>query len=237
MKKRNIILIAAGAVLSAAICIYGICNTAHNVKPLSESVIEKAGIKDSRKLMIVAHPDDEILWGGGHLMDGDYFVVCITNGRNAARKKEFQQVLEASGNRGIILDYPDKVLGLRDDWSSVRDGIVSDLKLIMDVNNWETIVTHNPKGEYGHSHHKMTNEIVTAIFKNQPENLETELWYFGNYYKADKITEAMAELEPISNKQLEYKENLEKIYESQRETIEKFSHMNKYEMWTEYVEE
>lgn len=237
MKKRSIILIAAGVLLSAVICVYGIRDTAYNVKPLSESVIDKAGIKNTKKLMIVAHPDDEVIWGGGHLMDSDYFVVCITNGRNDERKKEFQQVLESSGNKGIILDYPDKVLGFKDDWSNVRTGIATDLEMIIDTNNWETIVTHNPKGEYGHLHHKITNEIVTEIYEDKLDDTETELWYFGKYYKSNEISEAMAELVPISQKQLEYKENLEKIYESQSETIEKLSHMNKYEVWTKYAAE
>lgn len=30
--------------------------------------------------MIVAHPDDETLWGGSHLIDDNYLVVCMSNG-------------------------------------------------------------------------------------------------------------------------------------------------------------
>ena len=32
-----------------------------------------------KKLMIVAHPDDESLWGGCHLLEGDWHVVSVTN--------------------------------------------------------------------------------------------------------------------------------------------------------------
>ena len=28
-------------------------------------------------LMIVAHPDDETLWGGAHLIEDNYYVVCV----------------------------------------------------------------------------------------------------------------------------------------------------------------
>ena len=44
--------------------------------------------------MIVAHPDDEMLWGGAHLLNGNYLVVCITCGRSKTRDKEFKEVGE-----------------------------------------------------------------------------------------------------------------------------------------------
>ena len=59
-------------------------------------------------LMIVAHPDDETLWGGAHIADGGYLVVCITNGYNATRSAEFQVVTQTSKNEAI-LSYPDKM--------------------------------------------------------------------------------------------------------------------------------
>ena len=40
--------------------------------------LKKIDFSKYNKLMIVAHPDDETLWGGGHLIDGDYVVVCVT---------------------------------------------------------------------------------------------------------------------------------------------------------------
>lgn len=36
-------------------------------------------------LMIVAHPDDETIWGGSHLINGNYTVLCITNGNKKKR--------------------------------------------------------------------------------------------------------------------------------------------------------
>ena len=38
-----------------------------------------------KNLMIVAHPDDEILWGGANLYKYSYFVVCLTNGNIVER--------------------------------------------------------------------------------------------------------------------------------------------------------
>lgn len=31
------------------------------------------------KVMVVAHPDDETLWGGMHLLKNKYLVICLTN--------------------------------------------------------------------------------------------------------------------------------------------------------------
>ena len=90
--------------------------------------------------MIVAHPDDETLWGGAHIADGGYLVVCITNGNNPTRSAEFQSVMQASGNVGLILSYPDKVAGKRDNWNHVRTQIRTDLEKVMTYQPWEDIV-------------------------------------------------------------------------------------------------
>ena len=50
---------------------------------LNTSVIHA---KEPESLMIVAHPDDETIWGGSHLLKGHYLVVCLTNGNNEKRK-------------------------------------------------------------------------------------------------------------------------------------------------------
>ena len=43
---------------------------------LNTSVIHA---QEPESLMIVAHPDDETIWGGSHLLKGHYLVVCLTN--------------------------------------------------------------------------------------------------------------------------------------------------------------
>ena len=49
---------------------------------LNTSVIHA---QEPASLMIVAHPDDETIWGGSHLINGNYTVLCITNGNNKKR--------------------------------------------------------------------------------------------------------------------------------------------------------
>ena len=89
-------------------------NQAYDVAPISAIQLQLASSSKADKLMIVAHPDDEVLWGGGHLYDKGYLVVCVTNGRNKVRSQEFKDVVKASGNECIMLEYPDKVTEIYD---------------------------------------------------------------------------------------------------------------------------
>ena len=116
--------------------------------------------------MVVAHPDDETLWGGAHLNDDSYLIVCITCGKNRIRYHEIKSVSKMSNNRFIGLFYPDKTLFVRDDWKNYEKSISSDIRKIIMMKDWNTIATHNKNGEYGHEQHKMTHRIVTDIYED-----------------------------------------------------------------------
>lgn len=203
-----------------------------DISPINTELLIDHGIDNADKLMITAHPDDETIWGGGHLMDKGYFIVVITNGKNRVRKKEFETVLESSGNNGIILDYPDKSFGSRSKWTTVRDDISKDIEMVMNYKEWELIVTHNQNGEYGHQHHKMTNEIVNSIFDSGTKS-NTKLFFFGKYYKKTDINECEESTPKMPKERIEYKEKLLELYNSQSKTINNLSHMNPYEDWEE----
>ena len=182
--------------------------------------------------MIVAHPDDETIWGGAHLLEENYVVVCITNGNNRTRRKEFSKVMEETHSIGIMLSYPDKTRGKRDNWDSCRDKIQDDLKQIIGKKHWDTIVTHNPDGEYGHIHHQMTNSITTAI--TQDLGFLDKLYYFGKYVKKrnlDKEEYAPYLTASLTAKALKYKTALADLYSSQKKVMEHLGHMFPYENW------
>ena len=77
--------------------------------------IDEEKISSIDNVMIVAHPDDETLWGGEQLLKENYLVICITNGDNKIRKKEFEKVMEETKDYGIILNYPDNPKGVKSD--------------------------------------------------------------------------------------------------------------------------
>ena len=131
-------------------------------------------------VMIVAHPDDESLWGGANLFKDSYFVVCLTNAYDSARSSDFKEILTYTNNSGIILSYPDIQDNIRDNWSEVKVGLLKDLSNIINYKNWKKIVTHGPDGTTGHIHHKKACEYVTNITKKY--NKFNNLYYFGKYY-------------------------------------------------------
>lgn len=242
MKENNVlkqvIVITVTALVSVMI-FGGIINIkkeyrkAYNVPPLTVEQIQQADVSHANKLMIVAHPDDELLWGGGHLMDGGYLVLCVTRGYDAARSEEFRKVVEASGNQLLIMQYPDKVAGRRDNWSKVYSKIEKDLKLAVDYKNWDMIVTHNRRGEYGHIHHTMIHTMVTDIYKEE-NNKDTDLYFFGKYYRKSKIGKEKNALVKMSDDRIEFKNNLKSYYQSQKRVVDHLWHMSEYEMWEKY---
>jgi hypothetical protein len=50
-------------------------------------------------LMIVSHPTDEILFGGSHLLDNNYLVVCITCGNDKELTHDFIGVLQKTNDK------------------------------------------------------------------------------------------------------------------------------------------
>ena len=127
---------------------------------ISNSTLNQYNASQYKKLMIVAHPDDETLWGGANLFKDRYFVVCLTNGFNLKRANDFKKLLKFTNNSGIILNYPDLQDNIRDDWSEVRTGILKDLSRLLNYQYWDKIVTHGPEGTTGHIHHKKTCKFL-----------------------------------------------------------------------------
>lgn len=246
-KKRlfKILMIAAAVILLVIGGIFAVpaaarahtAAVAHRVEPLTADDLADIDFTRAKKLMIVAHPDDDMLWGGAHLLEGGWLVVCITNGRSETRASEFRKVMEATGNQGIILEYPDKVNGERDSWDKVRDGISADLSLVISAAGWEQIVTHNEKGEYGHQHHKMTHTLVLDCCAAQ--KCTENLYFFGIYHKAVTVAayeSGEKEIPPdmrtrLSDGVIAEKTEILSLYESQKGTLEGLAHMIPYENW------
>ena len=188
---------------------------------------EKVNAKEPKNLMIVAHPDDEVIFGGAHLINEKYTVVCITCGKVDYRVDEFTEVMGKTNDDYIMLGYDDRVniTGPISDWSYQYDQIYASLKEIIESEDWDKIVTHNPDGEYGHLHHKLTSEIVTNITG------KNKLIYFGHWYKnGDTYNRISDELYNIKVNEL-----LSVYYRSQGVALNYNSGMFAYENWIEAV--
>ena len=194
---------------------------------VTKEMLDELPLSNCTKLMVVAHPDDETLWGGAHLTEGGWFVVCLTNGYNEVRKNEFYEVIKESGNVGLILKYPDLVGGKRSDWATSKPQIAKDLDLLMKYKHWGMVATHNPDGEYGHIHHKMTSRLMTeSYYKNCWGN---NLYYFERYYSARRLPSVEASLRKVPQSSVDKKVELLKIYKSQSHVVDEHIDLESYE--------
>jgi len=168
-----------------------------SVTPKNVNILNKA-FQDYqlKKLMIVAHPDDELIFGGAELIKHgpEYKVICLTNKSNDTRSKEFEQVMKRL-NVGSweIFDHKDDLYNPPERY---------DIESILLSRQWKKIVTHNPIGEYGHPQHKAVFNFIKKYIDKII--LEDILYVFGkSNTKLDK-------------KSLEIKKELLTLYKSEQ---------------------
>ncbi|WP_309118305.1 PIG-L family deacetylase [Paenibacillus sp.] len=111
------------------------------------------------KLMIVAHPDDESIFGGAALLEGrGWKVVCVTNGNNRVRREEFAKAMRYVGAERDIWTFPDRRRGDFD-----RPALKEALRRTIEERPYRVIVTHGPEGEYGHPQHVALYEVLQEL--------------------------------------------------------------------------
>jgi hypothetical protein len=101
--------------------------------------------------MVVAHPDDETLWGAGIILrnPGDWTVVaCSTPMSDPVRAVKFEEALRRLGAKGRVSPY--------------LETFSSRLPMDVDIDGFDVIVTHGANGEYGHPHHCQVSDHVRA---------------------------------------------------------------------------
>lgn len=207
-------------------------------KPVKNLLADKIGVGVSyvapdfkaNKLMIVAHPDDETLWGGMHLIEDDYAVICVTCGVVKKRELEFANVMDYSNEEYAMLGHTDLKNGYISDWTDEYQDIEKELTKIIDSKNWDIIVTHNPNGEYGHKHHRKINKIVTSN-----TNDKNKLYYFGKFYTQNDIGNIDSST-AFTGERLNKKIGMLKLYPSQGlpDTNPRYYQMYPYENWISY---
>jgi len=124
--------------------------------------------------MVVAHPDDETLFGGGELLKhkGEYKVVCLDYGNHLVRHKEFICAMEELGVKKW--EHWDGE-PYKSSTAYNESILIPRLERVLNERNWEKVVTHNQGGEYGHYRHIGTHNVMSRLC---PE----KLWVFDTCY-------------------------------------------------------
>lgn len=119
------------------------------------------------KLLIVAHPDDDVLWGGANLLlEPGWFVVCSTNASNPIRAAEFYKTMSwCNVTRYMMYDVKDEYTEDEAVANTLYDGSLFEQGLKeLSKHSWKLVLTHNSLGEYGHEHHRKVHKLVTKYF-------------------------------------------------------------------------
>ena len=128
--------------------------------------------------IIVAHPDDEVLWVGGTILSNPLwkcFIVCLCRKNDNDRAPKFYKSLAALGSEGHMGDLDDGP-----EQKPLDDKVVEHTILeLMPSKHFDLIITHNPLGEYTkHIRHEEVSKAVIRLW-NAEKISTNELWTFA----------------------------------------------------------
>lgn len=154
-------------------------------------------------IVVVAHPDDEILWASSLLACAKKIIMCYGDSPESAQV--------SAGRRALLRQFPLKSVVSLDitearvyqmaDWRRPvetahgircgRDGAYArNFRLVMDalrehLDDGDLVVTHNPWGEYGHEEHVQVYRAVSALRQQKDFRL------FVTGYVSDRVLHFM----------------------------------------------
>ena len=118
------------------------------------------------KLMIVAHADDETIFGGKVLMEEPgWTLVCVTCNEQK-RWRNFQKVAKLIGGTAIKFGLQDVHY---EPWPQKdQQRFAKAIFHLFQTTSFSEIVTHNPYGEYGHPQHQQVFQWAAGFVKKVP---------------------------------------------------------------------
>lgn len=140
--------------------------------------------KKTRALVVVAHPDDEVIWMGGFILGNpeiDWTILSLCRASDADRAPKFFSVMKVLKAKGIIEDLDDE------NKLTIRQTVPIIKKIILkhfSGKKFDLLFTHGVNGEYGHNRHKGVYLGVKELVASKKLDVNNVLFF--DYIKAKK---------------------------------------------------
>lgn len=161
--------------------------------------------------IIVAHPDDEILWAGGIILNNpqwQYFITSLCRKNDEDRSAKFYKVIKILNAQGIMGNLDDEPEQKPLNAIQVEQKILD----LLPNKHFDLIITHSPFGEYTkHLRHEEAGRAVITLW-NKGKIATNKLWAFayedGNKNYFPKAIENTPYLETLKKEIWNKKHNL-----------------------------